>query len=102
MNRFDPLKVVLKRLPEGLGKHCDAVLSTLGVANGDFAPAKVDILDAQSQTLHETQTGTVHQRRREPFGFNFLGDGINDAMNLARSDVRGGPPAIRGCHLYST
>ena len=56
-------------IPKGLllrgWEHRDTILRALAVVNVYLAAGKINILDAEPQTLAEAQTSAVHQRRHE-------------------------------------
>ena len=41
------------------------VLAALAVTHHEFAPLKIDVLDAQAQALHEPQPGAIDQARHQ-------------------------------------
>ena len=77
---FDGFEVLLQRGFERLGQHSDTVFRPLAVADEDFVSGEIDVLDAQTQTFHQSQSRAVHQRGHEPLiagqvrqhGFHFL------------------------------
>jgi hypothetical protein len=49
-------------------QHRHPVLAAFAVPNREFAPIKIDVLDPQLDTLHESQACPIHQRRHKPHG----------------------------------
>jgi hypothetical protein len=50
---------------DGCGQGCHPVFFAFAIAHGDGFVFEIDILNAQANTLHETQTGTVEQLSHE-------------------------------------
>ena len=50
----------------GRREHRDTALVTLAFPNEDFASREVDILDPQSQALHQPEPGTIEQHCHDP------------------------------------
>src|SRR5207244_4445968 len=48
------------------GQHRDAVLAALRLAHDELTALERDVLDPQSQRLHETQPAAVEQARDQP------------------------------------
>jgi hypothetical protein len=68
MQQFDFGEMPLQRCCEGLRQHGDAVLGALSVAHGHLTIGKIDLLDAQADTLHQAQANTVEQTCHERGG----------------------------------
>jgi hypothetical protein len=49
------------------GQHRDAVLAALGLAHDELTALERNVLDPQSQRLHETQAAAVEQARDQPW-----------------------------------
>jgi len=60
------LQMALERHDQLIGQSHDAILAALAVAHKDRAVIEVEILDAQSHSLHQPQARTVHQTGRQP------------------------------------
>jgi hypothetical protein len=52
---------------ERLREHGHAVLRALTVTDDDFIAGAIEVLHAQSQTLHQAQSSAIHERSHEPF-----------------------------------
>ena len=65
---FDGFEVLLQRGFERLGQHSDTVFRPLAVPDEDVVSGEIDVLDAQTQTLHQSRSRAVHQRGHEPLG----------------------------------
>lgn len=62
MKCADSNQVFIKSFDDAIGQHRAPVLATLAIVYRDLTVVPVDILDPQSQDLHDTQAGTVHNR----------------------------------------
>ena len=63
------LQMSLKRNSGLLWKHGQAILGSFAVANSDLIGGEVYIFNPQAQTLHQPESGTVHQECHELFVF---------------------------------
>lgn len=63
----DPEEMFLQMLAKRFRQHGDAGLGPLAVPNRDLITGKIQILNPQTQTLHQPQPNAVHQAGHEPF-----------------------------------
>jgi hypothetical protein len=61
-------QVVLKHLEQSVPQHGYTILLALGLADGDFATAEVEVLDTQPEGFEESQAGTVQERAYQARG----------------------------------
>ena len=66
MQNVDLFQMSFQWFCERLGQHGDAIFLSLAIAYQDLPIFIVDILDAQSDALHQSQAGAVEQARHEP------------------------------------
>lgn len=59
------LEVKLELGDEGDRQRSEAVFAALAVAHADFAPVEVDVFDAKSRALEQTEAGAVEQGGHE-------------------------------------
>lgn len=86
-------QVLSESLLEGLGQRDDAVFAALGVVNGDGAVTEIEVLDPESQALHETQAGAIHELGSELPWINEVGE---NAAHFVASHNDGGAAAPGG------
>jgi hypothetical protein len=55
MQTFDPVEMLLQSSLDKPRQHRHTILAPLAVADGDLLVCKVNVLDAQTQTLEETK-----------------------------------------------
>ncbi len=65
---FDNTQMVLERNNKALGKHSDAVLHALTVADDDQVLGKVHVLDPQADAFHQAEARTIEQLRHQQVG----------------------------------
>jgi hypothetical protein len=55
MQTFDPVKMLLQSILDKPRQHRHTILGTLAVSDGDLLVGKVNVLNAQTQTLEKTK-----------------------------------------------
>lgn len=66
MSGFDAHEMSLQRRFERLRQHRQAIFRAFAIADGDLIIMKIDVFDAQSHTLHQSQAGAVEQAGHQP------------------------------------
>ena len=65
MKLANPSQVELKQRGQPVGQDRPALAHAFAFANEDLVVAEIDVLDAQAEEFHQSQTGTVEQLRHQ-------------------------------------
>ncbi len=98
--------VLSQRGDKAVGEHGEAVVTTFAVADDDLVVVKIHVFDAQSETFHEAESGSVEDLRHEfvdavevgDDGADFVfGEDGGDAFVFLRA--KGGEGGFVECNL---